>query len=185
MNPGTPAPSTSSTLPLAELEAEARYARERHELYRARAYGPRLDQRQAPPRAGAKIEVCGESAGSGEGRSARTGSGWGLRDLGGRRNGRRTAVGAGVEPLTKGRPSRVGAAFTFHAANVTSCHGRHRAARLLGRNAGAKSDRCAEGHRRRLAPWAHDPSGGPASESATPPRASAAAQVPPPRRETA
>ena len=42
MNPGTPAPSTSSTLPLAELEAEARYARERYELYRARAYGPRL-----------------------------------------------------------------------------------------------------------------------------------------------
>jgi hypothetical protein len=42
MNPGTPAPSTGSTLPLAELEAEARYARERYELYRARAYGPRL-----------------------------------------------------------------------------------------------------------------------------------------------
>jgi hypothetical protein len=27
---------------LAELTAEARYARERYELYRARAYGPRL-----------------------------------------------------------------------------------------------------------------------------------------------
>ena len=27
---------------LDELEAEARYARERHQLYRARAYGPRL-----------------------------------------------------------------------------------------------------------------------------------------------
>lgn len=27
---------------LAELEAEARYARERHRLYRAKAYGPRL-----------------------------------------------------------------------------------------------------------------------------------------------
>ena len=35
-------PSKGSTLPLAELEAEARYARERYELYRARAYGPRL-----------------------------------------------------------------------------------------------------------------------------------------------
>lgn len=42
MNPDTPAPSTGSTLPLAELEAEARYARERYALYRARAYGPRL-----------------------------------------------------------------------------------------------------------------------------------------------
>jgi hypothetical protein len=38
----TPGPSKGSTLPLAELEAEARYARERYELYRARAYGPRL-----------------------------------------------------------------------------------------------------------------------------------------------
>ena len=38
----TPGPSRGSTLPLAELEAEARYARERYELYRARAYGPRL-----------------------------------------------------------------------------------------------------------------------------------------------
>lgn len=37
----TPGPS-KGTLPLAELEAEARYARERYELYRARAYGPRL-----------------------------------------------------------------------------------------------------------------------------------------------
>jgi hypothetical protein len=37
-----PGPSKGSTLPLAELEAEARYARERYELYRARAYGPRL-----------------------------------------------------------------------------------------------------------------------------------------------
>jgi hypothetical protein len=27
---------------LAELEAEARYARERYQLYRAKAYGPRL-----------------------------------------------------------------------------------------------------------------------------------------------
>ena len=27
---------------LVELEAEARYARERYELYRAKAYGPRL-----------------------------------------------------------------------------------------------------------------------------------------------
>jgi hypothetical protein len=38
----TPGPSKGSTLPLAELEVEARYARERYELYRARAYGPRL-----------------------------------------------------------------------------------------------------------------------------------------------
>jgi len=37
-----PGPIKGSTLPLAELEAEARYARERYELYRARAYGPRL-----------------------------------------------------------------------------------------------------------------------------------------------
>ena len=35
-------PSKGSTLPVAELEAEARYARERYELYRAKAYGPRL-----------------------------------------------------------------------------------------------------------------------------------------------
>ena len=38
----TPGPSKGSTLPLAELEAEARYACESYELYRARAYGPRL-----------------------------------------------------------------------------------------------------------------------------------------------
>jgi hypothetical protein len=37
-----PGPSKGSTLPLADLEAEARYARERYELYRAKAYGPRL-----------------------------------------------------------------------------------------------------------------------------------------------
>jgi hypothetical protein len=37
-----PGPSKRSTLPLAELEADARYARESYELYRARAYGPRL-----------------------------------------------------------------------------------------------------------------------------------------------
>jgi hypothetical protein len=42
MNPGTRAASKGSTLSLAELEAEARYARERYELYRAKAYGPRL-----------------------------------------------------------------------------------------------------------------------------------------------
>jgi hypothetical protein len=42
MSPGMPSPSKGSTRPLAELEAEARYARERYELYRARAYGPRL-----------------------------------------------------------------------------------------------------------------------------------------------
>ena len=37
----TPRSRQTSTRPLAELEAEARYARERHELYRAKAYGPR------------------------------------------------------------------------------------------------------------------------------------------------
>jgi hypothetical protein len=103
----------SKAVPVFQLLLQ--YARERYELYRARAYGPRL-QRQAPPRAGAKIEVCGESAGSGEGRSAH----WlrmGPQGSRGRRNGRRTTVGAGVEPLTMGRPtmgrpSRVGAAFT-------------------------------------------------------------------------
>jgi len=31
-----------STIPLADLEADARYARERYELYRAKTYGPRL-----------------------------------------------------------------------------------------------------------------------------------------------
>jgi hypothetical protein len=41
MDPGPPAPSKGSSLRLGELEAEARYARERYQLYRARAYGPR------------------------------------------------------------------------------------------------------------------------------------------------
>ncbi len=34
-------PSASKNARLAELEAEARYARERYQLYRAKAYGPR------------------------------------------------------------------------------------------------------------------------------------------------
>jgi hypothetical protein len=38
---GPPIPSKGSSLGLVELEAEARYARERYRLYRARAYGPR------------------------------------------------------------------------------------------------------------------------------------------------
>jgi hypothetical protein len=40
MDSGTP--SASENVRLAELEAEARYARERYQLYRAKAYGPRL-----------------------------------------------------------------------------------------------------------------------------------------------
>jgi hypothetical protein len=39
MNSGA---SNSSNARLVELEAEARYARERYQLYRAKAYGPRL-----------------------------------------------------------------------------------------------------------------------------------------------
>jgi hypothetical protein len=35
----------SSNARLAELEAQARYARERYQLYRAKAYGPRLTSR--------------------------------------------------------------------------------------------------------------------------------------------
>jgi hypothetical protein len=42
MDSGTPGTSKDSNRRLAELEAEARYARERHQLYRAKAYGPRL-----------------------------------------------------------------------------------------------------------------------------------------------
>jgi hypothetical protein len=38
----TKAPSRGSNLRLAELDAEARHARERYRLYRAKAYGPRL-----------------------------------------------------------------------------------------------------------------------------------------------
>jgi hypothetical protein len=34
-------PSASKNARLAELEAEARYARDRYQLYRAKAYGPR------------------------------------------------------------------------------------------------------------------------------------------------
>ena len=42
MGSGRPGPGKDSNLRLAELEAEARYARERYQLYRAKAYGPRL-----------------------------------------------------------------------------------------------------------------------------------------------
>jgi hypothetical protein len=38
----TKAPNRDLNLRLVELEAEARYARERYQLYRAKAYGPRL-----------------------------------------------------------------------------------------------------------------------------------------------
>ena len=38
----TKAPNRSLNLRLVELEAEARHARERYRLYRAKAYGPRL-----------------------------------------------------------------------------------------------------------------------------------------------
>ncbi|HEX2468628.1 MAG TPA: hypothetical protein VHJ54_10520 [Solirubrobacterales bacterium] len=40
MDSGTPGASKNARL--AELEAEARYARERYQLYRAKAYGPRM-----------------------------------------------------------------------------------------------------------------------------------------------
>jgi hypothetical protein len=39
MDAGTP--SAGKNVRLTELEAEARYARERYQLYRAKAYGPR------------------------------------------------------------------------------------------------------------------------------------------------
>ena len=42
MDSGTPGPSKDSNRRLTELEAEARHARERFRLYRAKAYGPRL-----------------------------------------------------------------------------------------------------------------------------------------------
>lgn len=42
MDSGTPAPSQGSNGWLIEFEAEARHARERYRLYRAKAYGPRL-----------------------------------------------------------------------------------------------------------------------------------------------
>ena len=40
MDAGTPGPAKNRRL--VELEAEARHARERYRLYRAKAYGPRL-----------------------------------------------------------------------------------------------------------------------------------------------
>jgi hypothetical protein len=42
MDSGTTTPSQGSNGWLVELEAEARHARERYRLYRAKAYGPRL-----------------------------------------------------------------------------------------------------------------------------------------------
>jgi hypothetical protein len=42
MRSGTPDPSKGLNRRLVDLEAEARYARERYQLYRAKAYGPRL-----------------------------------------------------------------------------------------------------------------------------------------------
>jgi hypothetical protein len=42
MEPGTPGAGKGLNARLVALEAEARYARERYQLYRAKAYGPRL-----------------------------------------------------------------------------------------------------------------------------------------------
>jgi hypothetical protein len=42
MDSGTPGAGKGLTARLVALEAEARYARERCQLYRAKAYGPRL-----------------------------------------------------------------------------------------------------------------------------------------------
>lgn len=42
MDSGAPDPGKRSNRRLVDLEAEARYARERYQLYRAKAYGPRL-----------------------------------------------------------------------------------------------------------------------------------------------
>lgn len=42
MDSGTPGASKATAARLAALEAEAHYARERYQLYRAKAYGPRL-----------------------------------------------------------------------------------------------------------------------------------------------
>jgi hypothetical protein len=42
MNPGTPGAQQPPDARLVELEAEERYARERYQLYKARAYGSRL-----------------------------------------------------------------------------------------------------------------------------------------------
>ena len=41
MDSGAPGPSNGANLRLVELEARSRYARERYQLYRAKAYGPR------------------------------------------------------------------------------------------------------------------------------------------------
>ena len=42
MNSGTPGARQAPDVRLVELEAEERYARERYQLYKARAYGSRL-----------------------------------------------------------------------------------------------------------------------------------------------
>jgi hypothetical protein len=52
-------PTARKGLALRELEAEARYARERYQLYKARSYSSR-DQSRAPPRARATLEVGAE-----------------------------------------------------------------------------------------------------------------------------
>lgn len=41
MDSGRPGPNEGLNLHLVALEAEARYARDRYQLYRAKAYGPR------------------------------------------------------------------------------------------------------------------------------------------------
>lgn len=45
MDSGELDPSKRSSCRFVDLEAEARYARERYQLYRARAYGPHLTSR--------------------------------------------------------------------------------------------------------------------------------------------
>jgi hypothetical protein len=42
MDSGAPGPSKGPSLRLVELEANSRYARERYQLYKAKAHGPRL-----------------------------------------------------------------------------------------------------------------------------------------------
>lgn len=42
MGSGAPGPSKGPSLRLVELEASSRYAGERYQLYKAKAYGPKL-----------------------------------------------------------------------------------------------------------------------------------------------
>ncbi len=53
----TPGPDQAAKQGLVVLEAEARYARERYQLYRARTYGPRATQPRKASRARASVEV--------------------------------------------------------------------------------------------------------------------------------